>query len=95
LCRSWEGIEDVDGQELGGFGVDGLCPQHLGEALQREGSVLELVVGNVEREEAGRFGNVVLGCIGDEAISQFVEGAEGVKVVYAPVAPIVVLPREA
>ena len=82
-------------QELGGFGVDGMRPQHVGEVIDGEGSVLELVMGDVEREEGGGFGNVILRGIGDEAVRQFVEGAEVVKVVHAPVAPVVVLPREA
>jgi hypothetical protein len=56
-------------------------PQHVGEVIDGEGSVLELVVGDVEREEAGRFGHVILRGIGDKAIGQLIEGAEVFEVV--------------
>jgi len=59
-----------------------------------ERAVLELVVGDVEGEEATRFCYALLRGIGDDVIRQLVEVAEVVEVVHPPASLVLgVTPR--
>ena len=65
----------ASGQMFGGLRVDGLSPEHVGEVLQRQGAELQLVVGDIERQEAGGFGDVLLAGASKELVRQVELGA--------------------
>jgi hypothetical protein len=66
LVQSRDDTEPVDklllasGQKFGDLRVDGLSPEHVGKVLQRRDAKPQLVVGDMERHEAGGFGGVLV-----------------------------------